>query len=116
MTEDAPGVGHNSGAKPKKPKQTEGNLAAKRLRSIIERVERLTEERKVLGSDISDIFSEAKAAGFDTKVIKTVIKIRAMEPAVVDEQDTLKDVYLRALTEGEMPVNVAVKVEESEEL
>lgn len=115
-SDSAPGVGHNSGAKPKKSKPSEGNLAAKRLRSIIERVERLTEERKALGSDISDIFAEAKGAGFDTKVIKTVNKIRALEPADVETQETLKDVYLRALAEGEMPVNVAVRTEESEEL
>ncbi len=74
-----------------------GNVAADRLRSLIERVERLEEERKALGSDIKDIFSEAKSAGFDVKVIRQLIRIRKQEPAEVEEQETLLDVYRRAL-------------------
>ncbi len=74
-----------------------GNIAAGRLRSLIERVERLEEERKALGSDIKDIFSEAKSAGFDVKVIRQLIRIRKQEPAEVEEQETLLDVYRRAL-------------------
>ncbi|AQS86819.1 hypothetical protein AA101099_0658 [Neoasaia chiangmaiensis NBRC 101099] len=74
-----------------------GGIAADRLRSIIERVERLEEERKALGGDIKDIFSEAKSAGFDVKVIKQIIRIRKQEPADVEEQETLLDVYRRAL-------------------
>ncbi|KXV12578.1 MULTISPECIES: DUF2312 domain-containing protein [Gluconobacter] len=82
-------TGHNSAA--------EGGIAADRLRSIIERVERLEEERKALAGDIKDIFSEAKSAGFDVKVIKQIIRIRKQEPADVEEQETLLDVYRRAL-------------------
>ena len=74
-----------------------GGIAADRLRSIIERVERLEEERKALQGDIKDIFSEAKSAGFDVKVIKQIIRIRKQEPADVEEQETLLDIYLRAL-------------------
>ncbi len=74
-----------------------GGVAADRLRSIIERVERLEEERKALGSDIKDIFAEAKSAGFDVKVIRQVIRIRKQEPADVEEQETLLDIYRRAL-------------------
>lgn len=74
-----------------------GGIAADRLRSIIERVERLEEERKALGGDIRDIFAEAKSAGFDVKVIKHVIKLRKQEPAEVEEQETLLDIYRRAL-------------------
>ncbi|MGI4747633.1 MAG: DUF2312 domain-containing protein [Janthinobacterium lividum] len=74
-----------------------GGIAADRLRSIIERVERLEEERKALGSDIKDIFSEAKSAGFDVKVIRQIIRIRKQEPADVEEQETLLDIYRRAL-------------------
>ena len=73
------------------------NIAGDRLRSIIERVERLEEERKALGSDIKDIYSEAKSAGFDVKVIRQLIRIRKQEPAEVEEQETLLDVYRRAL-------------------
>jgi uncharacterized protein (UPF0335 family) len=74
-----------------------GNIAADRLRSLIERIERLEEERKALGSDIKDIYAEAKSAGFDVKVIRQLIRIRKQEPADVEEQETLLDVYRRAL-------------------
>jgi uncharacterized protein (UPF0335 family) len=72
-------------------------VAADRLRSIIERIERLQEERKALGSDIADMFKEAKGAGFHVKVLRAVIKIRAQEPADVEEHESLLAVYLRAL-------------------
>lgn len=74
-----------------------GGIAADRLRSLIERIERLEEERKALGSDIKDIYAEAKSAGFDVKVIRQLITIRKKEPAEVEEQETLLDVYRRAL-------------------
>jgi uncharacterized protein (UPF0335 family) len=74
-----------------------GGIAADRLRSIIERVERLEEERKALASDIKDIYAEAKSAGFDVKVIRQIISIRKQEPAEVEEQETLLDLYRRAL-------------------
>ena len=74
-----------------------GGIAADRLRSIIERIERLEEERKALGSDIKDIYSEAKSAGFDPKIIRTLISLRKKEPADVEEADTLLDLYKRAL-------------------
>ena len=74
-----------------------GGIAADRLRSLIERIERLEEERKSLGNDIKDIYSEAKSAGFDVKVIRQIIRIRKQEPAEVEEQESLLDVYRRAL-------------------
>ena len=74
-----------------------GGIAADRLRSLIDRIERLEEERKALGSDIKDIFAEAKSAGFDVKVLRQLIRIRKQEPADVEEQETLLDVYRRAL-------------------
>jgi len=79
------------------PSGATGGIAADRLRSIIERVERLEEERKALASDIKDIFAEAKSAGFDVKVIRQIIRIRKQEPAEVEEQETLLDIYRRAL-------------------
>jgi len=87
VTDEAPGAGHNSGTV----------VAADRLRSIVDRIERLNEERKALGSDIKDIFAEAKAVGFDTKVIRTLIQLRHLEPAEVEERETLLDLYRRAL-------------------
>lgn len=74
-----------------------GGIAADRLRSIVVRVERLEEEKKGLASDIKDIFAEAKSAGFDVKVIRQVIRLRKQEPAEVEEQETLMDLYRRAL-------------------
>ena len=74
-----------------------GGIAADRLRSIVDRVERLEEERKAFGNDIKDVFAEAKSAGFDVKVLRQVIRIRKMEPAEAEEIETLVDVYRRAL-------------------
>lgn len=74
-----------------------GGVAADRLRSLVERIERLEEERKALAADIKDIFAEAKSAGFDPTVLRQLIRIRKQEPAEVEEAETLLDVYRRAL-------------------
>ena len=74
-----------------------GNIAADRLRSLVERIERLEEERKALAGDIKDIYSEAKSAGFDVKVLRQLIRIRKQEPAEVEEIESLLEVYRRAL-------------------
>ncbi len=74
-----------------------GGIAAERLQSLVDRIERLEEERKALGSDIRDIYAEAKSAGFDVKVLRQLIRIRKQEAADVEEQETLLDVYRRAL-------------------
>ena len=74
-----------------------GAIAAGRLRSIIERIERLEEEKKALASDIKDIFLESKSAGFDPKAVRAVLKLRKQEPTEVEEMEALIDVYRRAL-------------------
>ncbi len=74
-----------------------GGVAVDRLRSLVERIERLEEERKALSSDIKDIYGEAKSAGFDPKVLKQLIRIRKQEAAEVEEQETMLDIYRRAL-------------------
>lgn len=74
-----------------------GGIAVDRLRSLIERVERLNEEKAALESDIRDIFAEAKSAGFDVKIMRTIIKLRKMNAAERDEQETLLETYRRAL-------------------
>jgi uncharacterized protein (UPF0335 family) len=79
-----------------KPKDV-GGIAADRLRSIVERIERLEEEKKALAGDIKDIFQEAKSAGFDIKVLRKVLALRKMDQATLQEQDTLLDLYRRAL-------------------
>ena len=73
------------------------SIAADRLRSLVERIERLEEERRALATDIKDIYAEARSAGFDVKVLRQLIRIRREEPAEVEEQETLLDVYRRAL-------------------
>jgi uncharacterized protein (UPF0335 family) len=86
MSEHEHGEGHNS-----------GGIAADRLRSMIERIERLNEEKSALTSDIKDIYAESKSAGFDPKVIRKLVAIRKQEPADVEESEILLDVYRRAL-------------------
>lgn len=70
---------------------------AGKLRSYIERVERLDEERKSLGGDIKDIYAEAKSAGFDGKVIRRIIRERRVEPEDLEAEDFTRDSYRRAL-------------------
>jgi len=79
--------------------QTYG-IAADRLRSLVERIERLEEERKALAGDIKDIYAEAKAAGFDVKVLRQIIRLRRQDQAEVEEQESLLDLYKRALGMG----------------
>ena len=74
-----------------------GGIAADRLRSIVERVERLESERDGITSDIKDVMAEAKSAGFDTKAIRAVIKLRKMNAADRDEQEILLETYRKAL-------------------
>ena len=74
-----------------------GGIAADRLRSLIERIERLEEEKKGVQSDIRDIFAEAKSAGFDVKAMRAVIKLRKMNVADRDEQELILDTYRKAL-------------------
>jgi len=85
-----PGIGHNSTPEV-------GGIAADRLKSIVERIERLTEEKKALSGDIKDIFAEAKSAGYDAKVIRKVLQRRARERAEVEEEDTMLERYEHAL-------------------
>ncbi|HYH18205.1 MAG TPA: DUF2312 domain-containing protein [Azospirillum sp.] len=72
-------------------------IAAAQLRSIIERVERLEEEKKGLADDIRDIMAEAKGQGFDIKIIRQIIKLRKMDQSDRQEQETLLDLYKAAL-------------------
>lgn len=72
-------------------------IAGDRLKSFIERIERLEEEKRALAEDIKEVFAEAKGTGFDTKIMRQIIKIRKMDKDDLDEQETLLDVYMRAL-------------------
>src|SRR6476469_2590 len=72
-------------------------VAGDRIRSIIERIERLEEEIKDLMETKKEIFAEAKGEGLDVKVLKEILKIRKQDKDERDEQETLLDVYLRAM-------------------
>lgn len=74
-----------------------GGIAADRLRSFVERIERLEEERKALGGDIKDVYAEAKSAGFDVKILRQVIRLRGKDQAELQEEETILDLYKRAL-------------------
>ncbi len=74
-----------------------GGIAGERLKSFIERIERLEEEKKALAEDIKEVFAEAKGTGFDIKTMRQIIKIRKMDKDDLDEAEALLETYLRAL-------------------
>jgi uncharacterized protein (UPF0335 family) len=73
------------------------SIAAGQLRSFVERIERLEEEKKAIADDIKDVYGEAKGNGFDTKVLRQVVRIRKQDQAERQEQEALLDLYLGAL-------------------
>ncbi len=80
-----------------------GGIAVERLRSLVERIERLEEEKKALADDIKEIYSEAKSSGFDVKVLRQVIRQRKIDARELEEQETILDLYRRALGMVELP-------------
>jgi len=81
--------------------QDVGGVAVERLKSFIERIERLEEEKRALSGDIKEVYAEAKGTGFEPKIMRQIIKIRKMDKEEVDEEESLLDLYKRAL--GMMP-------------
>jgi uncharacterized protein (UPF0335 family) len=76
---------------------SEGSIAADELRLLIERIERLEEEKKAMADDIRDVYAEAKARGYDPKTMRTVVRLRKMESHVRQEAEALLDTYKAAL-------------------
>ena len=74
-----------------------GGVATERLRSLIERIERLEEEKKGIQGDIRDIFADVISAGFDVKAMRTILKLRKMNAADREEAETIVEVYRKAL-------------------
>ncbi|MBO9713107.1 DUF2312 domain-containing protein [Sphingomonas sp.] len=72
-------------------------IAADQLRLLIERIERLEEEKKGIADDIKDVYGEAKSTGFDTKTIRSIVRLRKMEKHARDEADALLETYRQAL-------------------
>ena len=72
-------------------------VAAAQLKSIVERIERLEEEKKAIADDIKDVYGEAKGNGYDTKVLRTVIRLRKQDASEREEQDAILELYKNAL-------------------
>ena len=73
------------------------NIGADQLRLLIERIERLEEEKRGIADDIKDVYGEAKATGFDTKTMRAIVRLRRMEKHARDEAEALLDTYKAAL-------------------
>lgn len=89
-----PGIGHNSENDITETSQT---VAAGQLRAIIERVERLEEEKKAVADDIREVYAKAKGTGFDVVAIRALIKLRKQDQAEREEREAILDVYKSAL-------------------
>ena len=72
-------------------------VAREQLKSVVERIERLEEEKKAIADDIRDIYAEAKANGFDTKVLRQVVSLRKKDLTERQEEEAVRDLYLQAL-------------------
>lgn len=76
---------------------TKAAFAKEQLRSFIERVERLEEEREALNEDIREVFAEAKGEGYDTKIMRQVVALRHLDKADFQEQEAILELYKRAM-------------------
>ena len=86
------GIGHNS-----ENAEPATKCAADQLRSIIERVEHLEEEKKTISDDISDVYAEAKGNGYDVKVLRTIVRMRKQDAHERAEQEAILEAYQHAL-------------------
>ncbi len=77
--------------------ETSQTVAAGQLRAFIERVERLEEEKQTIADDIKDVFAEMKGTGFDTKAVRTIIRLRKKDQAERQEEEAILDLYKSAL-------------------
>lgn len=74
-----------------------GSNSNGQLKSIVERIERLEEDKKAIGTDIKDVYAESKSSGFDVKVLRKVIALRRQDPAARAEQEAIMETYIHAL-------------------
>lgn len=91
---EAPGIGHNSDEAP--PSET-ATVAAGQLRALVERIERLEEDKKAISDDIREVYAEAKGVGFDTKAMRAIVRMRRKDKAERDEERAMIELYLNAL-------------------
>jgi uncharacterized protein (UPF0335 family) len=78
-------------------KLNSGNFSTDQLNQLVARIERMEEDKKAIADDIKEIYVEAKAHGFDTKILRTVIKLRKLDKADLQEQEGLIQTYMEAL-------------------
>lgn len=76
---------------------TAQTIAAGQLRAFIERIERLEEEKQTIGDDIKEVYAEAKGTGFDTKAIRTIVRLRKLDAAERQEAEAILDLYMSTL-------------------
>ena len=76
---------------------TKTSFAQGQLKSLIERIERLEEEKKAIAADIKEVYGEAKANGFDTKIMRKVVTLRKKDRSEREEEEALVDLYMSAL-------------------
>lgn len=84
MSEETPSIGHNS-------------VASAELRQLIERIERLEEDKRAVADDIKDVYAEAKGRGYSPKTIRAVIKLRKKDPDKRAEEEAMLEIYLHSL-------------------
>lgn len=89
------GIGHNSGDET--TNEVTQTVAAGQLRSFIERVERLEEDKKAVADDIKEVYAEAKGNGYDTKIMRKIVRLRKMDTAKRQEEAAMTELYLAAL-------------------
>ena len=87
--------------------KTKTTFAQGQLRTIVERIERLEEEKKTIAADIKEVYAEAKGNGYDTKVLRKVISLRKKDAAELQEEEAMIEVYMAAL--GMAPVQEAAE-------
>ena len=80
-----------------KPTVSSDSVAQDQIRAFIERIERMEEEKKAIADDIKDVYAEAKGNGFDTKAIRTIVRLRKKDQAEREEEETILDLYKAAL-------------------
>jgi uncharacterized protein (UPF0335 family) len=77
--------------------ETMSSTAQGKLKSLIERIERLEEDRKAVGADLREVYAEAKGEGFDTKILRKVVRLRGQDSAKRQEEAALVDLYIAAI-------------------
>lgn len=92
-----PGIGHNSSTATDEIVKDTGGIAGQRLKAFIERIERLEEEKKALTEDIREVYAEAKATGFEPKVMRKLIALRKVDKEKRIEENELLHLYAAAI-------------------